>query len=160
MFEFYGMVRFIVLLVLTLAAYVLSSVSLYKIGVNNNVKYPWLAFVPIAHYYIIGSICEEYRLMGVTIKQLGTVMPLLLLAQVLLSAASSFFAFVPGIIIGILIALIMHKFFYLFDPSKAFVLAIICLFGHTATSLALFYIKDMRIQMSSGAYPYPFGERR
>ena len=59
MIEFFGLVRFVVLSVLTLLAYVLSSVSLYKIGVNNNVKYPWLAFVPIAHYYIIGSICEE-----------------------------------------------------------------------------------------------------
>ena len=98
--------------------------------------------------------------MGVTIKQLGIVMPLLLLVQVSLSAVSSFFAFVPGIIIGIVVALIMHKFFYLFDPTKAFILAIICLFGHLATALTLFYIKDMRIQMSSGAYPYPFGESR
>ena len=160
MIEFFGLVRFVVLSVLTLLAYVLSSVSLYKIGVNNNVKYPWLAFVPIAHYYIIGSICEEYRLMGVTIKQLGIVMPLLLLAQVSLSAVLSFLAFVPGIIIGIVVALIMHKFFYLFDPTKAFILAIICLFGHLATALTLFYIKDMLIQMSSGAYPYPFGESR
>lgn len=160
MFDFLRMIRFIVLTVLTLTSYAISSVSLYKIGMNNGVKYPWLAFVPVAHYYIIGSICEEYRLLGVTIKQLGIVMPLLLLAQVSLSTVSSFFAFVPGIIIGIVIALIMHKFFYLFDPAKAFVLAIICLFGNFVTSLALFYIKDMRIQMSAGAYPYPFGEER
>ena len=32
MIEFFGLVRFVVLSVLTLLAYVLSSVSLYKIG--------------------------------------------------------------------------------------------------------------------------------
>lgn len=159
MIAFFGLVRFITLLTISISAYALSSVSLYRIAVNNNVKYPWLAFVPIIHYYIIGSICEEYRLFGVTIKQLWLVMPLLLLLQVSLTALSSLFAFVPGVIIAIVIALIMHKFFYLFIPERAFLLALICLFGNLAAALALFWIKDMRVQMSGGAYPYPFGEK-
>ena len=86
MIEFFGLVRFVVLSVLTLLAYVLSSVSLYKIGVNNNVKYPWLALLPDCALLYNRINMRGVQARGVTIKQLGIVMPLLLLAQVSLSA--------------------------------------------------------------------------
>lgn len=152
----FSIIGLIFSLLTTLAAYGLSSYSLYTIAKRNNVKNPWLAFVPILHYYIIGSICEEYRVFGITIKGLGVVMPLVLLIQVMAAYVSSYVAFVPSLAAGLLIALIMHKFFYLFEPRYALALAIVCLFGRLATAIALLIVKDKPMQMSAGAYRYPF----
>lgn len=159
MIGFFGAIQIFFSVAMSISSYVLSAVALYSIGQNNGVRYPWLAFVPFAQYYVIGSICEEYRIFGVNIKPLWLILPLLLLLQ---SAAliPSYILFLPGLVIGIFMALIMHKFFYMFEPSRAFVLALLCLFGRLTTGLALFVIRDMRLQMSQGAYPYPFGERR
>lgn len=159
MFMIFGVFRFIIMTVMVIVAYVLSSIALYRIAKNNGVDHLWIAFVPILQYYVIGSLCEEYRLFGVNLKPLSAIMPLLLLLQVLLGASSSFFAFIPSLIISAVIALIMHKFFYLFDPGKAVVLAILCVFGSLVTAIVLFYIMDLRVQMSPGAYVYPFGDK-
>lgn len=143
-------------LIITVTAYAMSSYGLYCIAKRNNVKNPWIAFVPILHYYIIGSICEEYRIKGLEIKNLGVVLPLVLLVQVMSAYVPSYIAFVPSLIAGIFIALVMHKFFYLFDPAHAIVFALICLFGRLATAVIILIIKDMPMQMSAGAYRYPF----
>lgn len=159
MFMIFGVVRLIVLTVTAIVAYVLSSIALYRIAKNNGVDHLWLAFVPILQYYVVGSLCEEYRLFGVNIKPLSALMPLLILLQVLLGASSSFFAFIPSLILSAVIALIMHKFFYLLDPGKAVILAILCIFGRLVTAIVLFYIMDLRVQMSPGAYVYPFEDK-
>lgn len=160
MIGFFGAIQIFFAVAMSIASYVLSAVALYSIGKNNGVRYPWLAFVPFAQYYVIGSICEEYRIFGVNIKPLWLILPLLLLLQSAAALIPSYILFLPGLVIGIFMALIMHKFFYMFEPSRAFVLALLCLFGRLTTGLALFIIRDMRLQMSQGAYPYPFGERR
>ena len=140
----FSIVSIIFSVIITLAAYGISSYSLYSIARRNGVKNPWIAFVPILHYYIIGSICEEYRIYGYTVKRLDIVMPIVLLIQVMAAYVPSYIAFV------------MHKFFYLFDPQHAFLFAIICLFGRLATAIVLLLIKDLPMQMSAGAYRYPF----
>ncbi len=152
----FSIVSIIFSVIITLAAYGISSYSLYSIARRNGVKNPWIAFVPILHYYIIGSICEEYRIYGYTVKRLDIVMPIVLLIQVMAAYVPSYIAFVPSLLAGILIALVMHKFFYLFDPQHAFLFAIVCLFGRLATAIVLLLIKDLPMQMSAGAYRYPF----
>ena len=69
--------------VYTVVVYIACAYSLYIIGRRNNVKNSWLAFVPVLQYYIIGSICEEYQLLGVRIKRLEWVMCALALLQIL-----------------------------------------------------------------------------
>ncbi len=153
---FFSIIGIIFSAAVTLAAYGISSYSLYSIAKRNGVKNPWTAFVPILHYYIIGSICEEYRFYGHTVRRLDIVMPIVLLIQVMAAYVPSYIAFVPSLAAGIFIALVMHKFFYLFDPQHAFMFAVICLFGRLATAIVLLIIMNMPMQMSAGAYRYPF----
>ncbi len=133
--------------------------SLFIIARRNNVKGSWLAFVPIFQYYIIGSICEEYQLLGVRLKKLQWVMCGLAFLQVLASLSTVFGAGIIGFLTGIVIALIMHKFFYLFSPERAMIYAILCVFGRLPLAIILFLIKDKPMQMSAGAYPYPFANK-
>ncbi len=151
-----NMIFNIVYLALT---YVACAYSLYTIGKRNNVKNLWLAFIPVLQYYIIGSICEEYQLFGVRLKKLEWVMCALALLQILTRFSTVFGAGVIGIISGLIIALIMHKFFYLFCPERAVIYAILCAFGRLPLAIILFLIKDKPMQMSAGAYTYPFANR-
>lgn len=143
-----------------IAVYAACAYSLYVIAKRNNVSNPWIAFVPILQYYIIGSLCEEYELFGIRIKRLEIVMCVLAFVQVLAGFSTVFGAGVIDFAVGILIALIMHKFFYLFDPSTATVFAILCMLGRIPLAIILFVTKDKPIQMSAGAYRYPFADRR
>lgn len=143
----------------TVLVYAVCAYSLFVIGKRNNVKNSWLAFVPVFQYYIIGSICEEYQLLGVRIKRLEWTMCGLALIQILARFSTVQGAGIIGLAVGIIIALIMHKFFYLFSPEKAFIYALICVFGRLPLAIVLFLIKDRPMQMSAGAYPYPFANK-
>lgn len=155
----------IISLLFSAAVYAVCAYSLYIIAKRNSVKYPFIAFVPILQNYIIGSLCEEYELLGVRIRRLEWVMCGLLFIQ-------TFFPYIPqiGIMRGmgislivlaanILSALVMHKFFSLFDPKNALIYAILCLFGRLPAAIILLTIKDKPMQMSAGAYMYPFAKR-
>ncbi len=145
--------------VYTVLVYIACAYSLYVIGRRNNVKNSWLAFVPVLQYYIIGSICEEYQLLGVRIKRLEWVMCALALLQILTRFSTVFGAGIIGLGAGIVIALVMHKFFYLFCPERALIYAILCGFGRLPLAIILYLIKDKPMQMSAGAYHYPFANK-
>ena len=143
----------------SVALYLAIAFSLYHIGRNNGVRHAWLAFVPIVQYSIIGSLCEEYVLWGIRIRPLSLVMVGLELLQAFLGFFGRGF-FVLQMAINLLLVLILHKFFYLFDPRKALLYSVLSLLGRIPVAIFLFLLKDRVVCMSAGAYPYPFAERR
>ena len=44
-----------------IAAYVLSSLGLYTIAKRRGITNPWLAWIPVASSWIVGSISDQYR---------------------------------------------------------------------------------------------------
>ena len=143
----------------SIALYLAMAVSLYTIAKNNNVPNPWIAFIPIVQYSIIGSICEEYVIFGFRIRALQWTLVVLELLQVFLSFTIGFLYLPLRIVINILIVLVLHKFFYLFSPQRAFIYAILSLFGRLPLVIILFLIKDYPMCMSAAAFPYPFEKR-
>ncbi len=146
-------------IIYSVVLYLAGAVSLYLIAKRNNVKGKWLAFLPILQYYIIGALCEEYIIARRRIRFLQWIMPLLALLQIYFSMFSGFF-FVPATLVAnILMALFLHKFFYLFVPSRATLYAVLSLLGRLPFVIILFLMKDKPMVMSAGAYPYPFGNQ-
>ena len=47
---------FIVILILLVIFYLLNGFGLMRIAKRNNIKHSWLAFVPVANYYIFGKV--------------------------------------------------------------------------------------------------------
>lgn len=45
----------------SIAAYVLSALALYTIARRRGLRSPWMAWVPVANSWIIGSISDQYR---------------------------------------------------------------------------------------------------
>lgn len=58
-----GILMLFVLLGLALAVvgYVLQSVSMYRIAKRRGIHHPWLAWVPLAVYWLMGSISDHYQ---------------------------------------------------------------------------------------------------
>lgn len=146
-------------LLYNLALYAAAAVSLYMIAKNNSVPYPWVAFIPVFQYYIIGSLCEEYMLREYRIRHLEWVMVLLEFLQIFLSFGVGFFFLPLRILINLLLVLFLHKFFYLFVPQRATLFALLSIFGRLPLVILLYLLKDKPLLMSAGAYPYPFARR-
>lgn len=143
----------------TFVLYLGMAVSLYHMAKNNNVDNPWVAFIPIAQYYIIGSICEEYVIFGFRIKYLQWSLIGLELLQVILGIIGSPIYIPLRIVVNILIVLVLHKFFYLFSPQHAVLFAVLSLFGRLPLVIIMFVIKDYPMCMSAAAFRYPFADR-
>ena len=46
--------------VIGIASYVMTSLSLYTIAKRRNINHAWLAWIPVASYWTLGSIADEY----------------------------------------------------------------------------------------------------
>lgn len=51
---------YLAVLGLCIASYVMSSLSLYKIANRRQINNPWLVWLPIGNYWIIGGLADEY----------------------------------------------------------------------------------------------------
>lgn len=90
MYDAYTPVAFLFLLTLLwvllgAAAYVLSALGLYTIAKNRGMENPWLAWIPIAQYYIIGAIVKELDFGSFQIPKMELILPLGALAVAILS---------------------------------------------------------------------------
>lgn len=155
--EFILGIRLAFRIIFDIVVYAVCAGSLYVIANRNSVKYPYLAFIPIVQYYVIGAICEEYVIKGYRIKNLSLMMCVFLLIQTFSGFLGYGAAFLVEIVVGALVALIMHKFYYLFVPQYALPLALASLIGgRFVLAIILFFIKDKPMCMSAAAYRYPF----
>ncbi len=50
-----------VIWLISIASYVLQSLSLYTIAKRRCIKKPWLAWLPVGYSWILGSIADQYR---------------------------------------------------------------------------------------------------
>ena len=46
---------------LSITAYVLSSLGLYTLAKRRGIKNPWLSWIPVVNCWIIGSLSDQYR---------------------------------------------------------------------------------------------------
>ena len=106
----------------TIAFYIFSSIVRYKLAKKRNTNHAWLAWIPYANLYLLGSICGPMMLFGKwRIDNPGLVLLFAPIVAWLISVALGFFSLIPvlGIIIGIALAIfsfawpIVYTAFYL-----------------------------------------------
>ncbi len=151
----------IVYIIFYIAVYAAASYGIYKAAINNQIAGPWIAFIPVLQLGIIGRLTEEYYIKGFKIPKLEIVLPVLFLFKLLLKLLLGFkyglVFIILRFLVSALLALILHKFFYLYKPQKAVMYAVLCfIFGEIAFSVIMFLLKDDSMIMSPGAYQYPF----
>lgn len=47
--------------VINLAVFVFTALALYSLAKNRGIRNPWLAWVPVANVWILGSLSDQYR---------------------------------------------------------------------------------------------------
>lgn len=48
-------------MLLGIAAYVLTAMALYTLAKRRGLNHPWLAWIPVANSWIVGSLSDQYR---------------------------------------------------------------------------------------------------
>lgn len=110
------LIIFVFLLVLFIALigiafYAFTALMFYNLAKKRRIDNPWLAWIPIANWYLMGEIAGAMNLFGkIRIEKTGLV---LMLAPLALSAASlilNLFAAIPfiGVIFGFFGALVSY----------------------------------------------------
>lgn len=92
-FVFY-LVYFLFILGVSIAVYVMRSLSLYTIANRRGIRKPWLAWVPVGDAWILGCISDQYRY--VALGQVKNKRKILLVLNILMYAA----------LVGILVLLV------------------------------------------------------
>ena len=69
-----GVVVFALLFLLFISCYGLLSAGLHIMGINKGINSPWLAWIPLGQYYVIGAIIEEFKLLDWKISNAGSVL--------------------------------------------------------------------------------------
>ncbi len=139
----------------SIACYIMSAIGLYSIAKNNHVDNPWIAFIPIVQFYIIGKMIREYQLFGHVIGHTEWIIVLLSLIETA-AAFIPIFGFLIGLAANILRLLLLHKFFYLFDPGRALLYTILCILGSLPLAIILLVLKNKQSTLTPGTYQYPF----
>lgn len=52
---------YMILIGILIASYVMCSIGYQTIAQRRGIKCPWLAWIPIANYWVVGSIADEYN---------------------------------------------------------------------------------------------------
>lgn len=105
---------YLVLLMVCIADYVLKSLALYSVAKRRNISKPWLAWIPIASAWTLGSVADDYDFKnGINRKwRLTLIIPLLitsaamiifLTTTTILAIATNFTSYYPDTAIYIFI---------------------------------------------------------
>ena len=46
---------------LGITVYILYSLGIYTIAQRRGIKHPWMAWLPVANMWVLGSIADQYR---------------------------------------------------------------------------------------------------
>jgi hypothetical protein len=142
---FAAMILFtVVLLIVGIIAYILMAMGLYKLAQNHNIENPWLAWIPIGNFYIIGKLIKSLNLFGWEVPSVELALPIAGLAMVILSWIP-----VLGWLISIAFAVVMimalYKLFMIFRPQQAVLYLIVSIItGGFMASVFLFIMRNDR----------------
>lgn len=103
-----------------IASYVMTSLSLYTIADRRQIKNPWLAWIPLANYWIVGSIADDYDEQR-GIKRKWRV-ALLTMALIFFGV---FVAFYAVLIAWIVFMVVKSQYGYYVEPTMQGIFAII-----------------------------------
>lgn len=140
----------LVFFVIFIAFYVLKSIGLMTLAANKGIENAWLAWIPVADLYIMGSIVGEMDLFGYRLTNLGMWLPVGVIGGWIL-------AMIP--IIGILFSLALmvfmiifiYNFFKIYTESAVLYTVLSCLLGLFA--IFVFIIRNN--QPIGGGYTPP-----
>ena len=74
----------VVFVIIGVALYIFLAFSLFKLAQKRGLDMPWLAWIPIAQFYLIGKMVKTLKISTFEIPSLEIVLPVALLANAIL----------------------------------------------------------------------------
>jgi len=129
-----------IMLVIVAGLWILKSIGLSQMAKNRGIENEWLAWLPVADLYIMGTIVEEMSLLSLSINNLGLWFPVISLLGGLLSSIP-----ILGIIIFIGVFIFQIAFIYkLFSmyTNQAVLYTVLCLFFAFLWPIFIFSLRN------------------
>lgn len=140
----------LVFFVIVIAFYVLKSIGLMTLATNKGIENAWLAWIPIADLYIMGSIVEEMDLFGYRLTNLGMWVPVASIGGMVLGMIP-FLGFLVSLALMVFMIMFIYNFFKIYTESAVLYTVLSCLLG--LFSIFIFIIRNN--QPISGGYTPP-----
>lgn len=127
----------IIAVIIGIAFYVFFSFALYKLAQKRGIPNPWMAWIPIVDFYVLGQMVRSTKISTFEIPSLEIVLPIGALAVAILGRI---------VVLGTLISLAFYVllFFVLltlykqYIPEKAMTYAVLSILGVT---IPFFFLK-------------------
>lgn len=85
-------VIFLAFALFAVVSYVLKSIGLYTIAKRRGIRNPWLAWLPVCDYWIVGSISDQYQYVAKsTVKNKRSILLALNIVSFVISGSMSLF---------------------------------------------------------------------
>lgn len=107
-----------IFVIIAIVMYVLLSLGLYKLAQNAGIENPWLAWIPIANFYILGKLVKKVNLGSLEIPSLEIVLPVASIATMVL-ANIPFIGWLINLAYLVLLIVTLHKLFKIYRPEQA-----------------------------------------
>lgn len=122
-----------------IALYLLMAWSLYQMALKQNIEYPWIAFIPIAQFYIVGKLIGDLSIGTFAVPSIEYVLP----AGALLSIIP--IPIIRGLIsIAFLVLMIftLLKLYKMYAPGQEVLYTVLSIILPFMLPIFLFMIKD------------------
>lgn len=141
----------LVFFVIVIAFYVLKSIGLMTLATNKGIENAWLAWIPIADLYIMGSIVEEMDLFGYRLTNLGMWVPVASIGGMVLGMIP-ILGFLVSLALMVFMIMFIYNFFKIYTESAVLYTVLSCLLG--LFSIFIFIIRN-NPPISQGGYTPP-----
>lgn len=105
-------------LVLGIILYILASIGLYKLALNQKIENPWLAWIPVADMYILGKLIKNLKIDTFEIPSIELVLPIGLVATMILNNIP-LIGWLISIAYTVLCVLALYRLYKMYRPTQA-----------------------------------------
>ena len=125
--------------VVGIALYLLMAWSLYQMALKQNIEYPWIAFIPIAQFYIIGKLIGDLSIGTFAVPSIEYVLP----AGALLSALPiPIIRGLVSIVFLVVFIFVLLKLYKMYAPGNETLYTVLSIILPFLLPVFLFLIKD------------------
>ena len=108
--------------------YVIFSFAFYKMAVNAGIENAWLAWIPVAQWYVLAKIIKSLRIAGYDIPYLEFVLPGATVIALILNRIPVIGSLV-SIANFVLLLFALNKLYKMYKPDQAVLFTVLSIFG-------------------------------
>lgn len=133
----------LVLLIPGIVLYVLKSIGLYKLAVNDGIDNAWLAWLPVGDAYVIARLIKSLKIGNWEVPSPEIVLPVGY-ALVIVASGIPFIGTLIVIAFAILMLFSLYRLYYIYRPDQAVVWLILSIVLFFMSPIFIFIMRNDR----------------